>query len=155
MAFFLISRVFPKGLTQVLMYVTQPKFVVAVVVLLYHGNQILLLRHSYRPRYPWGLVTGWVKPKESPEAAALREVWEEIGIRVGDLHCFYMEVLGRHHLEIGFWANVDGQNTSHPSPDGEILESSWFSVDQLPGGLLPAQIPIILQAQNHRQREFS
>ncbi|MCL5012514.1 MAG: NUDIX hydrolase [Firmicutes bacterium] len=137
------------------MYVTQPKFVVAVVVVLYHGNQILLLRHSYRPRHPWGLVTGWVKAGESPPRAALREVWEEIGVRVSELHCFYAEVVGMRHLEVGFWARIEGENAFHPSPDGEILESSWFSADDLPQGLLPAQIPIIQKAQAHRQRGFS
>ena len=154
-AFFLISRVFPKRLTQFLMHVTQPKFVVAVVVIIYHGNRILLLRQSYRPRYPWGLVTGWVKHGENPTQAAMREVWEEIGLRVSTLNCFYLELAGRRHLEIGFWATVDKETTSQPSLDGEILESLWFSLDKLPDGLLPSQIPIILQAQAHRQREFS
>ncbi|WP_020376383.1 NUDIX hydrolase [Sulfobacillus thermosulfidooxidans] len=153
--FYLISRVFPKRLTQFLMYLTQAKFVVAVVVVLYHGNQILLLRHSYRPRYPWGLVTGWVKAGESPKQAASREVFEELGIEIAELHYFYSEVVGRHHLEIGFWAMVDAANDSHPSGDGEILESAWFSVHQLPEGLLPSQRPLILQAENARIREFS
>ena len=143
-------------MTQGIMYLTQAKFVVAVVVVLYHGNQVLLLRHSYRPRYPWGLVTGWVKGGESPLEAARREIWEEMGESITDLHYFYSGVVTRHHLEIGFWARVGPNNVSVPSRDGEILESAWFPVENLPRDILPAQIPIIQEAERHirMQREF-
>lgn len=62
--------------------------------------QILLVKHSYRPRGAWGLPGGSVesipgnprKPREdaSPddvlEATLRREVWEELGIGIGDIH---------------------------------------------------------------------
>lgn len=62
--------------------------------------QILLVKHSYRPRGAWGLPGGSLEsipgnpsrprddasPDDVLEATLRREVWEELGIGVGDIH---------------------------------------------------------------------
>ncbi len=152
--FFLIGRVLPKRMVQGIMYLTQTKFLVAVVVVLWHGDEILLLRHSYRPRYPWGLLTGWVNAGESPEQAASREVFEETGLTISQFHYFYSGAAHRRHMEIGYWADVASQDQLPASADGEITELRWFAADALPDLLLPAQRPLI-QAARRQSREFS
>ncbi len=47
-------------------------------VAVWYGGRILLVRHSYRRGY--GLPGGAMKPGETPEAAAARELREEVGI---------------------------------------------------------------------------
>ncbi len=47
-------------------------------VAVWHGGQILLVWHSYRPG--WSLPGGWIKRGESAEACACRELAEEVGI---------------------------------------------------------------------------
>ncbi|AUW93306.1 MAG: hypothetical protein C7B44_08770 [Sulfobacillus thermosulfidooxidans] len=149
--FFVVGRMLPKRLVQFLMYLTQTKFLVAVVVVLWRDDKILLLRHSYRPRYPWGLLTGWVNAGETPEAAACREIFEETGLHIEHLKYFYSGVPHHRHLEIGYWAEVSEPTVSKSSKDGEIMESRWFGFTELPDRLLPSQYPLIEQAYRHHQ----
>lgn len=50
------------------------------LVALYIGSAVLLVRASYRMR--WSLPGGGVRPGETPEAAARRELAEEVGLAV-------------------------------------------------------------------------
>ncbi len=54
------------------------------LVALYVGSAVLLVRASYRVR--WSLPGGGVRPGETPEAAARRELDEEIGLAAPALH---------------------------------------------------------------------
>jgi ADP-ribose pyrophosphatase YjhB (NUDIX family) len=40
---------------------------------------VLIARHTYRRRKPWGLPAGWVQHGEDPAQAVVREVAEETG----------------------------------------------------------------------------
>jgi 8-oxo-dGTP pyrophosphatase MutT (NUDIX family) len=52
------------------------------LVALWHGGRILLIRHSYRDLL--GLPGGGIGRREAPEAAARRELLEEVGIELGE-----------------------------------------------------------------------
>src|SRR5215469_10288610 len=54
-----------------------------VVVTLYVGSELLLVRLSYR--FGWHLPGGGLRRGETPEAAARRELAEEIGLSVSTL----------------------------------------------------------------------
>jgi len=63
-------------------FVTQ-KFLVGVVgIVLNDDGKILLLKHSYRKEYPWGLPSGWLKKGERPSDGISREIFEETGLEV-------------------------------------------------------------------------
>jgi dATP pyrophosphohydrolase len=53
-----------------------------LVVICTRGGEFLMLRRT-NPRQFWQSVTGSLAAGESPRSAALREVWEETGLRVG------------------------------------------------------------------------
>jgi NAD+ diphosphatase len=55
-----------------------PVPVVAAIV--EHEGDVVLVRGQGWPEAWFGLVTGFLEPKESPEEAALREVKEELGL---------------------------------------------------------------------------
>jgi NAD+ diphosphatase len=81
----------------------------------------------------YSVLAGFVEPGESLEAAVIREVFEESGIRVTD-----PVYLGSQpwpfpaSLMLGFSAKVDASLTSTLVPDGaEILDLRWFSRDEL------------------------
>ncbi len=65
----------------------RPRSVLVVVYTL--AGEFLLMRRT-RPRDFWQSVTGSLRPRETPRNAALRELFEETGLRAGgalvDLH---------------------------------------------------------------------
>ena len=103
---------------------------VSVVITNLTGD-VLLLKHSYGPDV-WSLPGGGLSPGEDPEAAARREVREELGVElariepVGTLE----EVLsGSHHTTHVFAAVCD----QRPMPDGrEVKEARFFPSHSLP-----------------------
>lgn len=54
-----------------------------VIMLITHGNRVLLGRNAVWPAGMYSLLAGFVEPGETVEAAVRREVLEEAGVRVG------------------------------------------------------------------------
>ncbi len=54
-----------------------------VIMLITHGNSVLLGRSAAWPPGMYSLLAGFMEPGESIEAAVRRETWEEAGIPVG------------------------------------------------------------------------
>lgn len=54
-----------------------------VIMLITHGNKVLVGRSPGWPEGMYSLLAGFVDPGETLEAAVRREVWEEAGVRVG------------------------------------------------------------------------
>jgi 8-oxo-dGTP diphosphatase len=122
--------------------VTQ-KFLVGVVGLIINeDNEVLLLHHSYRKEYPWGLPSGWLKKGEQPHDAIRREIDEEIGLNIRVLEILKVENDKKWaRLEFVFLCEVvDGKIR----PSAEVNKAEYFSVDNLPH-LLPSQRKFILE----------
>ncbi|WP_297772966.1 NAD(+) diphosphatase [uncultured Roseovarius sp.] len=56
-----------------------------VIMLITRGNAVLMGRSPGWPEGMYSLLAGFVEPGETLEAAVRREVWEEAGIRVGQV----------------------------------------------------------------------
>lgn len=56
-----------------------------VIMLVTRGNKVLLGRSHGWPQGMYSCLAGFVEPGETIEAAVRREVWEEAGIRVGEV----------------------------------------------------------------------
>ena len=87
-----------------------------------------LLGRQARWQPTWfSTLAGFVESGESAEAAVRREVWEEAGVRVGE-----MTYLGSQpwpfprSLMIGFHALGD-PDQEFAFNDGEIAEAAWFT----------------------------
>ncbi len=116
-----------------------PRISPAVIVLVERNQQILLARNANFPPGRFSLVAGFVDPGESLEQAVFREVREEVGIEIADLHYYGSQPwpFGRS-LMIGFYAQYAGGDIR---VDGiEIAEAGWFALGRLPD--LPAPISI-------------
>jgi NAD+ diphosphatase len=110
---------------------TDPAIIVAVVD---ENDRLLLGSNALWQNDRYSLLAGFVEPGESLEAAVVREIAEESGIRVVD-----PVYLGSQpwpfpaSLMVGFRALAEpGQG--EPVPDGaEILDLRWFARDELRG----------------------
>ena len=87
-----------------------------------------MIRHSYGPR-SWGLPGGGIDKGETPEAAAIREVREELGIQLNAVQPFTTaqeEVSSSPQTAFIFTAVSD----QTPRPDKrEIVDARFFGVD--------------------------
>lgn len=56
-----------------------------VIMLITHGNSVLMGRSPHWPEAMYSLLAGFVEPGETIEAAVRREVLEESGVKVGEV----------------------------------------------------------------------
>lgn len=108
-----------------------PRLAPAVIVLVERGDQVLLARSTRFPGGMFSTLAGFVEAGESLEQALVREIEEEVGVRVGNLRYFGSQPWPfPHSLMVGFRATwLAGELT--PDPE-EIAEAGWFGRDELP-----------------------
>ena len=103
---------------------------VSVVITNLNGD-VLLLKHSYGPDV-WSLPGGGLARGEDPEAAARREVREELGVepaRIEPIGTLEEVLSGSPHTAHVFAAVCD----QRPRPDGrEVKEARFFPSHSLP-----------------------
>lgn len=111
----------------------------AVTAVIRRDDRFLLCRQVDSSE--WGLVGGGVEPGEDPKDAVLREVREELGIRVGidGLVGAYggEELLVRYanhdvvsYVTTAFLCSIpDGSHLVFA--DGELAETGWFALDEI------------------------
>lgn len=111
-----------------------PKTAAGVVAL--HQGKLLLLRRGIEPAYgAWVFPGGFVDRGEHPEAAAVREAWEEAGIevRVDGLLGVYSHPEGSPVVLIVYHGEVTG---GEPEALDESLELGLFPPSEIPWGEL-------------------
>jgi 8-oxo-dGTP diphosphatase len=113
-----------------------------------HGR-LLLLEHVFRPDSGWGIPGGFLSKGEEPETALRRELLEEIGVELGDVHLLFVRTLRRPpQIEVYFRAAALG----HPEPCSfEIKRAEWFEIDALPEELSKDQRRLIRRAVEDRE----
>jgi len=129
---------------------------VCVGAVVLRGDQALFVRQA--PGHPlegqWSIPWGIVEAPETPEAAALRETWEEGGIRAN-----VVGLLGLQNLPEEGWLglvflcrHVEGA----PRPDGvETDRAAYFSLEEMANGDEPFEpwcawvVRRVLQGKHH------
>ncbi|MBA2654693.1 MAG: NAD(+) diphosphatase [Gammaproteobacteria bacterium] len=111
----------------------------AVIVLIEHGDKILLARSPHFPKGVYSTLAGFVEAGESCEEAVKREVLEEVGIIVKDLKYFGSQSWPfPNSFMVGFKAHYEsGQMCIN---DKELEDAQWFSREALPNLPPPASI---------------
>lgn len=91
-------------------------------------NEIALLKQSYISTDYYNLVSGYIKPGETAEETAVREVKEEIGIEVKELKITGTYWFGKKDmLMIGFFAQAE---KSEFKLSGEVNDAIWVSANK-------------------------
>lgn len=125
-----IWRVFPLWLQEIASRIIRPLFqVFAVAVVFNDQQQILLVKTTYNRNHPWGLPGGSLEYGEAPEAAAVREICEEIGIEV-EIEKFLM-VKSWLPDRVGFYYLCKVINPAFQRSE-EVSEMGYFSLNNLP-----------------------
>jgi ADP-ribose pyrophosphatase YjhB (NUDIX family) len=110
-----------------------------VKVVARRGEDVLLVRHTYGPgRLEWDLPGGFINDGEDPQDAVLRELAEEVGLRVQRpvvLGVVVQRSSGRQDTVHGFAADVDEDALA--IDEGEISQARWFARDALPEDTAP------------------
>jgi len=104
----------------------------AVIMLVHDGAERCVLgRQAAWPQGRFSVLAGFVEAGESAEAAVEREVAEEVGLAVTDVHYVASQPWPfPSSLMLGYIARVDGDQTLHMH-DGELAEAGWFTKEDL------------------------
>jgi NAD+ diphosphatase len=104
----------------------------AVIMLVHDGaDRTLLGRGPQWGEGRFSTLAGFVEPGESLEAAVAREVFEEVGVGVRDVHYVASQPWPfPASLMIGFFARLDGDASITLDPV-EMAEAAWFSRDEV------------------------
>lgn len=109
-----------------------PRISPTIIVLIKNGNQILMARSPHFAPGAYGLIAGFVEVGESIEDAVHREVKEEVGIKIKNLHYFGSQPWPfPDSLMVGFIADYASGELSIDHL--EIEEAGWYRYDKLPG----------------------
>ncbi|RME52217.1 MAG: NUDIX hydrolase [Caldilineae bacterium] len=100
-------------------------------------GEILLLRHRFHHRVPWGLPGGWLQAGETIFECWQREVFEETGLFV-EIDGLVLHKAKFRGLEFFLSGRVAG-GALHLD-ENEILEARFFAPERLP----------VLQRDHHR-----
>ncbi|HEV8637056.1 MAG TPA: NUDIX hydrolase [Chloroflexota bacterium] len=140
-------RVLPlsHGVQWPLLWLLNTKFLVGVMVVAFDDQErVLVVHHTYRNRYPWGLPGGWLGRGESPAEGALRELAEETGF-VGEIGpLVWLGAGGRPEIDIAYLVRITSRSFRRSD---EIDDYRFVRPDELPEGMLPFQVPVIAAAR--------
>ena len=108
-----------------------PRISPAVMVLIERDDEILLARGPNSRAGVFSALAGFVEAGETLEQCAHREVREEVGLEIANLHYFHSQPWPfPDSLMIAFFADyVSGEITPDPS---EIEAAAWFPRNVLP-----------------------
>lgn len=109
-----------------------PRISPTIIVLIQKNDQLLMARSPHFPPGAYALIAGFVEPGESIEDAIHREVHEEVGIHIKDLHYFGSQSWPfPDSLMVAFMAQYEsGEILINPT---EIEDAGWYRFDHLPG----------------------
>ncbi len=114
---------------------------VAVIGLVTHGSQVLLIRRAVDPaKGMWALPGGYMDAGEMPDAALQRELLEEVGLQVkiqALLDIFPMAgANGRSPgIVLAYQAVPANGDAIALVCDDDVCEAGWFTSAQLPAEL--------------------
>jgi len=105
------------------------------------GGSLAVIRPAGRPEGTWALPKGQIDPGEQAEAAALREVHEETGLRCRTLRAlepvryFYVRGGVRVAKTVRFWLMEPLGGTIDDLAEGmrrEVAEARWIPLHEAP-----------------------
>ena len=135
-----------------------PRTDAAIIVIVEHEGACLLGRQAGWPPGRYSTLAGFIEPGEALEYAVRREVAEESGVIVGDVHYHSSQPWPLPaSLMVGFTATAI--SPAIRLRDGELEDARWFTPQQIVDGLAdgslgtPTRLSVSYQLLSHWLRE--
>jgi 8-oxo-dGTP diphosphatase len=120
--------------------VTHPRFLIGTMALIRdEQGRVLILEHTYRRAYPWGLPGGYLQAGEEPPQGLAREVEEETGLRVAVGELIGVALYSADQLDFLYRARVVG-GAQRPTPE---VRSWRYAEERELGIILPNQLTML------------
>lgn len=127
-----------------------PKLINGVII--EHKGQILLAKRAIEPRYgTWTIPAGFMELKETTQAGAVRECWEETEAKLKNVQLFGVyNIIANSQVYVIFHAQLDGE---HFKPTEESLDVQLFDPENIPWDEIA--FPCVTQALKRYTQEMS
>lgn len=141
-------RIIPRWLRVFLSRLPQTKFTISSGAVVFNRKgEVLLLNHILRPSSGWGIPGGFIEAGEQPDTGLHREIAEETGLKVENVHLISYRMIGRH-LEIIYRCETTGEPQVLSR---EITEARWFALPDIPPEMSGSQQNLVKIAVLHRE----
>jgi NAD+ diphosphatase len=108
-----------------------PRIAPCAITLVTRGEEMLLARNANFPRPMYSTLAGFIEAGESAEETVIREVKEEVGVDVGNLHYFGSQPWPfPNQLMLAYIAEYQGGDIVCDLT--EIADAQWFHFSELP-----------------------
>ena len=137
-----IWRTLPSWGQAILSRFIRPLFqVFSAAVIFNDKKELLLVKLTYQRFHPWGLPGGSLNYGEYPEDTVMREVWEEMSLKIEIDQFLFVKTWSPDRVGMYFLCNiVDGEF----QPSDEVSEFGYFSLENLPD-VRPLDVELIKQ----------
>ena len=125
-----IWKIFPGWMQQLASRIIRPLFQVFSAAIIFDDkNRILLVKLTYQRNYSWGLPGGGLEYGESSEDAAIREVWEEMGLTIEIEKLLFNKTFPPDKFAMYYLCRI---TNGVFEPSDEVSEYGFFSLNNLP-----------------------
>ncbi|KDQ08471.1 hypothetical protein BOTBODRAFT_37911 [Botryobasidium botryosum FD-172 SS1] len=113
---------------------THPRTDIAIIVTVVDEarEKVLLGRGRRYPPLSYSALAGFLEPSETLEDAVRREIWEESGVKLGDVAYHSCQPWPYPStLMTGFFASADSTKPINLNLDHELEDAKWFTREEV------------------------
>jgi NAD+ diphosphatase len=133
--------------------VVYPRINPAVIIAVTNGDKLLMTQYARGDYKRFALVAGFVEIGETFEETVIREVREEVGLKVKNVRYYGSQPWSfSDSVMIGFFAELDGDDKITLQRE-ELATAKWFKADEIPRDMKPISIGYDM-VETFRQGKF-